>query len=174
MSQACDAVGAAHQRGIVHRDLKPSNLFLVAQRSAGCDDVQATVKVLDFGIAKLDEEARSVIETQPGALVGTPSYMAPERLQGGPPNPSWDLWSLAVITYELLTGVLPFDGDRVVDLRAAILGGRLRPVSGSPGEPTELDLLFAGLFAVDPGGRPTSAYMLTEELRRGLLQASAS
>ena len=117
VAQTCAAVTAAHGRGILHRDLKPANLFLV-----GPED-RATVKVLDFGIAKITEGSATATETASGALIGTPAYMAPERILGGPAQPSWDLWSMSVVAYELLTGSHPFSGESASEMRSAIVEG---------------------------------------------------
>lgn len=101
----CAAVGVAHGRGLLHRDLKPENVFLT---TAGGQEI---AKVLDFGIAKqlhAAPETRSVeADTLPGVLVGTPRYMSPEQLRGEAPDASWDLWALAVVAFEMLTGKHP-------------------------------------------------------------------
>jgi serine/threonine-protein kinase len=106
--QTCGALQEAHELGIVHRDIKPENIFLT--RSGGMDDF---VKVLDFGLAKVTErELRpgSVMLTQEGMVFGTPEFMSPEQAQGVPLDARSDIYSLAVILYEALTGKLPFDG----------------------------------------------------------------
>lgn len=99
------ALGAAHQRGIVHRDLKPQNVYLTADR----------VVVLDFGIAKLLPRwgAHSVL-TRPGAVLGTPRYMAPEQLFGDADvDPRADVWALGALTFRALVGRPPVDGDTI-------------------------------------------------------------
>jgi serine/threonine-protein kinase len=104
--QACNALEEAHRAGIIHRDLKPENIFISQQ--AGMKDY---AKVLDFGLAKVTErEMRpgSVILTQEGMVFGTPEFMSPEQAQGKTLTPASDLYSLAVILYEALTGKLPF------------------------------------------------------------------
>src|SRR4051812_22184343 len=105
--QACAALDEAHQKRIVHRDLKPENIFLCNQ--GGITDY---VKVLDFGLAKVTErEMRpgSMILTQEGMVFGTPEFMSPEQAQGKILDARSDIYSLAVILYELVTGKLPFD-----------------------------------------------------------------
>src|SRR6266851_21578 len=109
MLQVSAAVAAAHEAGIIHRDLKPGNIFIV-QRA----EVPAVVKVLDFGIAKLaadslDEDEPKTL-TQVGAMIGTPRYMSPEQCNGAELTPAADVYSLAVILYEMLTGTVPFSG----------------------------------------------------------------
>jgi serine/threonine protein kinase len=99
MSQLCHALAAAHRAGVVHRDLKPENIFLAASRRA---DVPFTVKVLDFGIAKVVAEA----QTMNTGAVGTPLYMAPEQTAPGQAiAPATDVWALGLIAFRLLTGL---------------------------------------------------------------------
>ena len=111
--QVCGALEEAHRAGIVHRDLKPENIFLCTQ--GGLRDFP---KVLDFGLAKVTErEMRpgSIILTQEGMVFGTPEFMSPEQAQGRTLTPASDIYSLAVILYELLTGKLPFDARTPVE-----------------------------------------------------------
>jgi serine/threonine protein kinase len=105
--QICGALDEAHKAGIIHRDMKPENIFLCQQ--AGLKDY---AKVLDFGLAKVTErEMRpgSLILTQEGMVFGTPEFMSPEQAQGRVLTPASDIYSLAVILYEVLTGKLPYD-----------------------------------------------------------------
>ena len=98
MEQLCHAIAAAHDAGIVHRDLKPENVFLAQAKRAG---VQSTVKVLDFGIAKIVAEAK----TTATAAIGSPMWMAPEQTaRGGAIAPQTDVWALGLIAFYLLTG----------------------------------------------------------------------
>jgi serine/threonine protein kinase len=109
----CGALEEAHQQGIVHRDLKPENIFLCEQ--GGIKDFP---KVLDFGLAKVTErEMRpgSLILTQEGMVFGTPEFMSPEQAQGKSLTPASDIYSLAVILYEVLTGKLPFEAKNTMD-----------------------------------------------------------
>src|SRR3984885_12903338 len=105
--QVCGALQEAHLQGIVHRDLKPENIFL--STNGGLKDFP---KVLDFGLAKVTErELRpgSIMLTQEGMVFGTPEFMSPEQAQGKTLDARSDIYSLAVILYEVLTGKLPFD-----------------------------------------------------------------
>ncbi len=105
--QVCGALQEAHLQGIIHRDLKPENIFL--SNNGGLKDYP---KVLDFGLAKVTErEMRpgSIMLTQEGMVFGTPEFMSPEQAQGKPLDARSDIYSLAVILYEVLTGKLPFD-----------------------------------------------------------------
>jgi serine/threonine-protein kinase len=108
MEQVCGSLAEAHQHGIVHRDLKPDNVMLVER--AGKKDF---VKVLDFGIAKRskEEDKNEQKLTQQGMVLGTPPYMSPEQFTGKPIDARSDIYSLAVMAYEMLTGKLPFKAD---------------------------------------------------------------
>ena len=108
MQQICGSLEEAHGRGIVHRDLKPANVVLVER--AGKKDF---VKVLDFGIAKRsrEEDKEEQKLTQQGMVLGTPPYMSPEQFTGRPIDARSDIYSLAVMSYEMLTGRLPFKAD---------------------------------------------------------------
>jgi serine/threonine-protein kinase len=109
MRQVCGALDEAHMQGIIHRDLKPENVVLTNR--AGETDF---VKVLDFGIAARTESADAAKEaklTQQGMVLGTPPYMSPEQFTGKALDARSDIYSLAVMSYELLTGKLPFEAD---------------------------------------------------------------
>jgi serine/threonine protein kinase len=111
--QACGALDEAHKAGIIHRDLKPENIFLV--QGGALHDFP---KLLDFGLAKVGERQMrpgSVILTQEGMVFGTPEFMSPEQAQGKTLEPSSDVYSLAVILYEVLTGKLPFEAKSAMD-----------------------------------------------------------
>jgi serine/threonine-protein kinase len=111
--QACGALEEAHKAGIIHRDLKPENIFLVQS-----DTLHDYPKLLDFGLAKVGERQMrpgSIVLTQEGMVFGTPEFMSPEQAQGKPLTPASDVYSLAVILYEVLTGKLPFDAKSAMD-----------------------------------------------------------
>src|SRR5271168_1378985 len=103
----CGALDEAHKAGIIHRDLKPENIFLVQS-----DTLHDFPKVLDFGLAKVGERQLrpgSIMLTQEGMVFGTPEFMSPEQAQGKTLDARSDIYSLAVILYEVLTGKLPFE-----------------------------------------------------------------
>jgi len=113
--QTAEALFAAHEAGIVHRDIKPENIMI---RKDGY------VKVLDFGLAKLTEknnpkdislegETKALVETDPGSVMGTASYMSPEQASGKEVDQRTDIWSLGVVLYEMLAGKVPFQGKTV-------------------------------------------------------------
>src|SRR5215472_13759232 len=125
--QVCGALDEAHKAGIIHRDLKPENIFLV--QSAGLKDYP---KVLDFGLAKVGERQMrpgSVILTQEGMVFGTPEFMSPEQAQGRALTPGSDVYSLAVILYEVLTSKLPFDAKNAMDYIQLHVTGRPVPLN---------------------------------------------
>ena len=105
LQQVCGSLAEAHEHGIVHRDLKPENIILTQKGSKG-----DFVKVLDFGIAKRDEssDAQDAKLTRQGMVLGTPPYMSPEQFTAQPLRATSDVYSLAIVVYEMLTGQLPF------------------------------------------------------------------
>ncbi len=155
----CAALAAAHERGLLHRDLKPENIFLT---SAGGHE---TAKVVDFGVAKRLNAAAETqpagSETSPGVLVGTVRYMSPEQLRGDPPSESWDLWALAVVAFEMLTGRYPF---RSAPDAAAGVAFEADPQATPP----EWRGFFTRAFAVDRARRPASAAAFFDELQAAL------
>jgi eukaryotic-like serine/threonine-protein kinase len=155
----CAAVDAAHRRQLIHRDLKPENVFL-ARAETG-----ESAKVLDFGLAKfLPARLEQTLDTDPGALVGTIRYMGPEQLRGQPVDPTWDLWALTVMAYEMLTGEQPFASSGV-----AVERGSFIPVNQHLAEaPERWQGFFARGFALDEGQRPPTARVFISELERAL------
>jgi serine/threonine protein kinase len=125
--QACNALEEAHRAGIIHRDLKPENIFLSQQ--GGMRDY---AKVLDFGLAKVTErEMRpgSIILTQEGMVFGTPEFMSPEQAQGKTLTPASDIYSLAVILYEVLTGKLPFEAKNPMEFIQLHVTAKPKPIN---------------------------------------------
>jgi serine/threonine-protein kinase len=161
MRGVCQAVDAAHRRQLVHRDLKPDNIFLTKEE---------VPKVLDFGIAKFVRPALdSTALTATGAVVGTLGYMSPEQIRGGAANPSWDLWALAVVAYEMLAGGRPFAETSSVDWFAAVARGTWIRLTGGPPElPSSLDSVFARAFSLDPAERPSGALVLMGSLEQAI------
>ncbi|HET6976357.1 MAG TPA: serine/threonine-protein kinase [Pyrinomonadaceae bacterium] len=167
MLQASDAVAAAHQAGIIHRDLKPSNI-LVTQSA----DQPAVVKVLDFGIAKYfdgndDEETSAVVQTN--SVIGTPRYMSPEQHNGKDLTPATDVYSLGVILYEMLTGMVPFSGSTP----AEIAQKHAHDQPHSPREvvaaiPEDMERIVLHALEKQPADRPPNG----AEFRRELLETA--
>jgi serine/threonine-protein kinase len=160
LRDVCSALDAAHRRQLVHRDLKPENIFLT--RSSG----RQGCKVLDFGIAKFFDAPSEMptADTAPGVLLGTPLYMSPEQRQGGPADPTWDLWALSVVAYEMLAGTHPFK-----ELSPSHrLAGRVPELSDlaflTPDAAVAWRFFFEKTFAADPQLRPRSAEQFQFEL----------
>jgi eukaryotic-like serine/threonine-protein kinase len=159
------AAEAAHRRPLVHRDLKPENIFL-ARTDAG-----EVVKVLDFGIAKfLATATQATADSGTGQIIGTFAYMAPEQLQGQQPSPSWDLWALAVMAYEMLTGANPFAADNLGAMQTAILTGRFTPLASYlPDVPAKWQEFFDRSLAAESPRRPESASRFFSEIEHALV-----
>ena len=119
------ALAALHRKGIVHRDLKPSNIFLATHG----------VKLLDFGLARplAAETPGDSRLTMPGVVFGTPTYMAPERIEGAAADARSDLFAAGVVLYEMLAGIPPFRGSSVFEVARAILNDEPPALGGSPG-----------------------------------------
>jgi serine/threonine-protein kinase len=164
LEQVARALSKAHAAGIVHRDLKPENIFLAR------DDDRELAKVLDFGIAKTNHLDAAGTKTNTGALLGTPSYMSPEQADGTRPiDHRSDLWSLAVVAFECLTGRVPFKSDALGDLLMRIMS---RPIptltSFAPDLPPALDAWWERAAARPPDERFQSAKELCEALALAL------
>src|SRR5262249_50271263 len=110
--QAALGLAAAHQRGMIHRDVKPSNPWLeTGEPIREGPPERFRVKVLDFGLARVLEQSEGM--TNPGSILGTPGYMAPEQARGEAVGPPCDLFSLGCVLYRLTTGKPPFPGDNI-------------------------------------------------------------
>jgi serine/threonine-protein kinase len=158
-AQVAEALDAAHRGGLVHRDIKPANVLLAGD---------GRVKVADFGIAKAVEEADL---TQPGLMVGTAKYVAPEQVEGKPVDARTDIYSLGIVLYEMLCGRPPFVGDsEAATALARLQRDPLRPRQVRPGVPKALEEIVCRAMARNPAARYSSA----AELRAALLGAGAS
>jgi len=162
----CAGVAVAHQRGLIHRDLKPENIFL-ADNAGG-----EVAKILDFGLAKFvgagESMAQVTADTVTGVLLGTPLYASPEQLKGEAVTSRWDLWALAIITYEMVSGAHPFGNpSSVAALHHAILSGRFRPLDAHlPQAPVEWQEFFSRSLGADATRRPASAGEFLAECER--------
>jgi eukaryotic-like serine/threonine-protein kinase len=162
VAQACGGVETAHASGIVHRDLKPQNLF-VARRQDGTD----LVKILDFGVAKLEAEDQGAGTTRTGTVLGTPAYMSPEQARGEKLiDHRSDVYSLGAILYELLSGEKPHPGDSPNAVLYHIATHAPVPLAGLvPDLPPALIESIERALAREPGDRQASAASLADELR---------
>jgi eukaryotic-like serine/threonine-protein kinase len=153
IEQACEGLDYAHRHGVVHRDVKPGNLL----RSS-----EGVVKLADFGIAKATEQSSI---TQVGSVLGTAAYLAPEQARGEEAGPSADIYALGVVTYQLISGRLPYEANSLTELA----------LKQQQEEPPTLDTLVAavspeladavaGALALDPRDR----YKTAQEMRQAL------
>ena len=159
--QIADGVGEAHQHGIVHRDLKPENVMLV-QRGGDPD----FVKVLDFGVARAEAVADAPdVATRAGAIFGSARYVAPECAAGGLSSPQSDVYALATLGYECLTGATPFDGDNAVQILLKQQSQALPSLlERSPALPGELAQVLERNLSKDPSARAGDARAFAREL----------
>jgi serine/threonine-protein kinase len=148
--QAALALNAAHEAGVVHRDVKPANIVV---------DEHGYARLTDFGISRAIAGAQL---TQTGEVLGTPHYLAPEQAQGQPAGPASDLYALAVVGYELITGTRPFAGDSMITTALAHVSQAAPPLPDDVPEPLRTTVM-AGL-AKDPAHRPASGEAMAEAL----------
>jgi serine/threonine protein kinase len=161
------ALEAAHQKGVIHRDLKPDNVFLVE-----IPGEKPTVKLLDFGIAKLAKADHRVEQTKSGVMVGTPQYIAPEQAKGKEIDHRADIYSLGGIVFEMLTGRPPFEADNAMEMVAKhLMEAPPKPSSVEPSLPPEIDALVIAMLAKEPAQRPglVEVMAVLDRLKAGAL-----
>lgn len=165
--QIASALVAAHAAGIVHRDIKPENVMV---RTDGI------VKVLDFGLAKLTERDDSaspeattmaLVNTEPGAILGTVAYMSPEQAAGRDVDSRSDIWSLGVVLYEMITGRTPFKGASKSHIIVAITDHEPQPIAQfTPDVPEALEWIITEALTKDPDERCQTAKEMLGKLKR--------
>ena len=158
ITQVCSALEAAHKKNVVHRDIKPDNIVVDAT-SAGVQ-----VKVLDFGVAWMRDIAASSL-TETGNIVGTPHYMSPEQCLGEEPDPRSDIYSVGVVLFEMLTGVLPFNARTSTAVAIQHVNERppsLRTIKSNV--PLAVEAVVMRALAKPREQRPQSAALLAAEL----------
>ena len=168
--QTGSALHAAHQQGVFHRDLKPENIML--EQLSGGDE---QVKLIDFGIAKV-VNPQAGNETEVAVVAGSRQYIAPEQLLSQTASPATDVYALAIIVYEMVTGRLPFNPDGPTHFLVLQELMRLQkgesfvtPRTFRPDLPEAAQILLLNALSFDPGRRPQNARIYTEDLAQALI-----
>jgi serine/threonine-protein kinase len=161
VEELCSALGYAHRNNVIHRDVKPANIFVQPDRR---------VKLLDFGIARLEEKrSHDLSLTLPGYIIGTVSYMAPERLLNKPLDRRSDIFAAGVVLYELLAGEPPFSGDELSVMQKILNEPHPPLTSKRKGCPASIDPIIDRALAKSPDDR----YSTAEEMAADLTTAIA-
>lgn len=160
--QVCEALAEAHDLGIVHRDIKPANLFLSRKRKKA----QSTIKVLDFGISKVLDAQPGDDLTRTGTMMGSPLYMSPEQMtHARNVDARTDIWSIGVVLYEFVSGVVPFPGETFAQVVHGVMSLDPPPLRLRVADvPDALDAVIQRCLQKDPARR----YAHAEELHAAL------
>ena len=172
MRDVCAGVGAAHRRGIVHRDIKPDNIIVTP---ADEDRPAESVKVVDFGIAKLrDMAAETSTLTEAGTMVGTLFYMSPEQCKGEPLDSRADVYSLGAMLHEMLAGAPPFTASSMTSLVIKHVSAPPPPLPADVDVPPALRAAVTRALAKEPDERPRDASEFAREIQAALSTPSAA
>jgi serine/threonine protein kinase len=164
--EVAQGLAAAHAEGVIHRDLKPENIMR---------NKKGQLKILDFGVAIAPEtDLREEPLTEPGTVLGTPAYMAPEQLMGKTVDFRCDIFTFGVLFYELASGSTPFKGETPISTIAKILESEPVPLSHLTTGPTQLDRIVERCLPKDPQQRYPSTPTLLEDLERPVPRWGAS
>ncbi len=166
MVQILEALEAIHACGLVHRDLKPSNIFITPTGP----------KILDFGLARIDEPGVELTKTEltlPGVMLGTPQYMAPERLKGAPADARADIFAAGAVLFEVLTGKPAFGEGSVMEVLHAVMYERPAVLGGSPAI-AAADRIIHRALSRNPEDRYASARAMADDVRQALQLTDAA
>ena len=165
--EIADGLGAAHEHGLIHRDIKPANVWIEKRPTrrkdgSGASRLSARAKILDFGLARGVDDASI---TQSGAVIGTPAYMPIEQARGEHVDARCDLYSLGVVLYRMVTGRLPFEGNNLISVLAAMVTQTpIEPCVHDPSIPPTLNTLILRLISKNADDRPASAQEVYDAL----------
>lgn len=159
VARVAEALSYAHSQGVVHRDIKPANVMV--------DTEGSSVKVMDFGVARVDDASR----TRTGIVLGTPSFMSPEQMSGRRTDGRSDLYSLGVMLFQLLTGTLPFEGGSMAELMRRIVN---EPAPDLRGLRPELPQALADVVALALEKRPEVRYADGVQMAQDLRAVAAA
>ena len=163
--QVAGALMGAHAAGIVHRDIKPENIML---------RLDGYVKILDFGLAQLTEvettdselETPTLLQSNPGLVMGTAQYMSPEQARGKKVDARTDIWSLGVVLYELLSGNVPFSGETTSHVMVSLMEDELPSLTSYANVPAELDRIVSKALRKNQRERYQTASDLARDLKK--------
>jgi serine/threonine protein kinase len=165
LDELLGALSAAHEAGVIHRDLKPANCFLESKPGGN-----RTLRLLDFGLARqADRAGGSIRPTNPGTLLGTPAFMAPEQVLGEKVMPSTDLYAVGGIAYQMLTGHLPHEAPSAIEvLTQKMKFDPVRPKKWNPKLTDDVDDWMMRLLSRDPNARERDADTARRQLRKAV------